>query len=155
MIKTMLQSHRLTAPVLAAALALLAGCDRSPSVRVDDAIVTLPAVAGRPGAGYFRLETNAPPERVTGVATDAAERVELHETMARGGMSSMAAIASPAFDADGRLAFAPGGRHAMLFGMKPGLKPGDRVTLRFTFEKAPPVSVEAEVRGPGQGHSGH
>ena len=141
----------------AALLALLAAaaCDRAPAVDVEGAVVTLPALPGQPGAAFFRLESNASPERLVAVTTPAAERVELHETVMHGTMSGMAPLAQPAFDADGRLAFAPGGRHAMLFGMTPGLKPGDRVTIRFAFERAAPMTVEAEVRGPGQGHARH
>ena len=146
-------SKRYSASLIA--LLLAGACDRAPAVRAEDAVVTLPALPGQPGAAFFRLESNASPERLVAVSTAAAERVELHETVMRGSMSGMAPLASPAFDADGRLAFAPGGRHAMLFGIKPGLKPGDRITIRFAFERAAPVTVEAEVRGPGQGHAAH
>jgi periplasmic copper chaperone A len=141
--------------VALAALVLATACDRAPAVSVEDAVITLPALPGRPGAAYFALETNAPPERLVRIETDAAERIELHETMTRNGTTGMAPLASPAFDGDGRLEFAPGGRHAMLFGIRPGLKAGDRTRLTFTFDKAPPVAIEAEVRGPGQGHAGH
>ena len=136
------------------ALLATAACDRAPAVQVEGAVVTLPALPGQPGAAFFRLESNTSAERLVAVSTVAAERVELHETVMRGTMSGMAPLAGPAFDADGRLDFTPGGRHAMLFGVKPGLKPGDRVTIRFAFERAAPVTVEAEIRGPGQGHAG-
>jgi periplasmic copper chaperone A len=137
------------------ALAFLAGCDRAPAVTVEDAIVTLPALPGGAGGGYFHLATNAPGERLAAVSSPAAERIELHETTAQGAMTGMKPIDRPAFDEDRTLVFAPGGRHAMLFGLKPGLKPGDRIAISFTFAHAQPVTVEAEVRGPGQGHAGH
>jgi copper(I)-binding protein len=56
---------------------------------------------------------------------------------------------------DDRLTFKPGGKHAMLFGLDPALKPGAKVSLTFTFEPAPPVKVEAIVHGPGGGGGGH
>jgi len=151
----MMKKMRSSPVVGLAALALLGGCERTPAVTAEDVVITLPAMSGRPGAAYFRLESNAAPERLTGITSPAAERIELHETRSEGGMTGMVPLDRPAFDADRSLAFTPGGRHAMLFGLKPGLRPGDRVAVTFTFEKAQPVTVEAEVRGPGQGHAGH
>ena len=43
----------------------------------------------------------------------------------------------------------------MLFGVDHALKVGDRISLTFTFEGAAAVTVEAEVRGPGQAHADH
>ena len=141
--------------LFAGALALPA-CNRSPGepqATVRDAVVTLPAVPGRPGAAYFTIETNNDPTRLTGVSSARAGRIELHET--RGG--SMAPIEPGAltFAPDAPLVFAPGGRHAMLFDLNPSLRPGDRIALTFRFEPVPPVTVEAEVRAPGDVHSGH
>ena len=42
----------------------------------------------------------------------------------------------------------------MLFDLDPGLRVGDRLTLTFRFDPAPPAIVEADVRGPGDaGHA--
>ena len=89
-----------------------------------------------------------------GIASPRAERIELHETRSEGGMSRMAALERVAVG-DGEVRFEPGGKHAMLFGVDPALKVGDRISLTFTFEGAPSVTVDAEVRGPGQAHAGH
>jgi copper(I)-binding protein len=43
----------------------------------------------------------------------------------------------------------------MLFGIDPALKVGDRVPLTLTFERAPAVTVDAEVLGPGGGGAEH
>ena len=143
---------RLAAAMMLAAT--LAGCgpgaDAPPQVTVEHAVVTLPAVAGRPGAAYFTLEANRPGIRFTGLSTPAARRIELHEA----GMRPASAFAlSP----DEPLAFAPGGRHAMMFELDPALRPGGRAMLTFSFEGAPAVTAEAEVRAPGDvpAHSGH
>ena len=53
------------------------------------------------------------------------------------------------FPSRGELVFEPGGRHAMLFGLSPKVKAGDRIPLTFSFNVAPPVTVDAEVRGAG------
>ena len=143
--------RRLARAAILLALAL-AGCERggetgAAEVTAEDAVVTLPAVAGRPGAAYFRLETNGEGVRLTGLSSAAAERIELHET----GMRPAAAIPLPPGEP---LPFAPGGRHAMLFGLDPSLRPGGSIALTFTFEGARPVTVQAQVRRPGDVHGG-
>jgi hypothetical protein len=153
MLKKMRKSH--SGPVVLAALVLLSGCDRSPAVEVEHAVVTLPALPQNPGAAYFRLKTNTSPEQLVRIETDAAARVEMHETVSTGTMSGMKPLPVAPFEANGTLEFAPGARHVMLFGMKPGLVPGAKAKIIFIFDKAPPVTAEAEIRGPGQGHSGH
>ena len=50
---------------------------------------------------------------------------------------------------------APGGKHAMVFGLDPAVRVGDRVPLTFRTEGFAPRTVEAEVRGPGQAHASH
>jgi hypothetical protein len=128
------------------ALVALASCGSgdsgAPEVTAEHVMVTLPAAAGRPGAAYFRLETNRA-ARLTGVTSPSARRIELHE-------AGMRPAASFALTPDEPLHFRPGERHAMLFDLDPGLRPGERITLTFTFEGGPPpVTAEAEVRAPG------
>ena len=134
-----------------AALALLAGCGgtevEAPRVDVAGAVVTLPAAAGRPGAAYFRLQSNVE-ARLTGIESARAGRIEMHEPGMRRVESIQLAPGEP-------LVFAPGARHAMLFGLDPLLRPGDRIPLTFGFDGAPPVSVEAQVRRAGDVHPDH
>ena len=141
----------------AAPLLILAACQgapQPPAVAVTDAVVTVPAVPDGPGAGYFTMRGIGGGGVLLTVSSPRAERIELHETRSEGGMTRMAAIERVAV-ADGEVRFEPGGKHAMLFGVDPALKVGDRVSLTFTFEGAPAVTVEADVRGPGQAHADH
>lgn len=144
---------------MAAALLLTSGCGRAPeapAVTVEDAVVTLPAVPGRPGAAYFTLRTNRDPTRLVAIASPQAGRIELHETIEEGGVSRMVPLRDKSFAPGRPLVLAPGGRHAMLFDMDPNLRVGSPITLTFRFEPAPPVTVKAEVRGPGDaGPGGH
>lgn len=150
---------RITLTSLALLLPLLGACSsepETPRVIVDRPVVNLPAVAGRPGAAYFTLRTNRAETRLTGIESPRVERIELHETITENGMARMVTLADASFSPDGPLEFVPGGRHAMLFGIDPAVRAGDRLTLTFRFDPAPPVTVEAEVRGAGEtGHESH
>jgi copper(I)-binding protein len=138
-------------PIVAALL--LAGCaPGNPRASVTNAVVTLPAVPGRPGAAYFTLLSNRP-ARLTAITSPQVGRIELHETMSMNGMSRMEPLHEVAIAAGTPLIFQPGGRHAMLYDVAPTLRRGQRVALTFTIEPFPPVTVEAEVRGPGEGFS--
>jgi copper(I)-binding protein len=127
-----------------------------PEVIVDDPVITLPAIPGRPGAAYFTLRTNVDPTRLVSVTSPRIGRIELHETVTVSGFSRMIPLRNAAFNSDRPMRFEAGGRHAMLFDLDPALRPGDRVSLTFSFDPAPPVTVEAEVRAAGDvAHGGH
>ena len=141
----------------AVATVLIGGCNRppqAPQVKVEHVAVTLPAVPGRPGAAYFTLRTNTNPTNLIGVTSPLVQRIELHDSSGAGGVSSMKPLEETVFPGRGVLAFKPGGKHAMLFGIDPSVKAGARIPLTFTFDPAPAVTVEAEVRGPGD-HGRH
>jgi hypothetical protein len=143
----------------AAAAALAGGCaDRPPdgAVWVKDVWVRLPAAKKQPGAAYFRLEAGSEGTRLTGLSSPIVRRVELHESSTAGGRTGMRRRTDVEFPSRGELVFEPGGKHAMLFGISPRVRPGDRIPITFSFNVAPPVTVEAEVRDPaGTPHDGH
>ena len=146
--------------LLAAACAALSvsscsGTEEEPKVSVRDAMVTLPAVPGRPGAAYFELRTNISPSTLISVTSPLVQRIELHQNKAKGGMGKITSPEDLSFSGSGRLEFEPGGKHAMLFVIAKSVRPGDRIPLTFTVDPAPAVTVEAEVRGPGDAHEEH
>ncbi|MEA3034537.1 MAG: periplasmic copper chaperone [Sphingomonadales bacterium] len=152
----MRKMHKIhSAAVFGALFLLLAGCgERRPDgIAVSKAWVRLPAVKGEAGAGYFTIEGGAEGTRLTGVSSPMASRVELHESMEQGGMSAMRPLKNVEFDYRRRIDFAPGGKHAMLFGINSAVKPGAVIPLTFAFDTAPPVTVDAEVRdAAGESH---
>ena len=139
-----------------AALALSAcnGTPDEPRVTVKDAVVTLPAVPGRPGAAYFELRANHTPTNLVSLTSPLVRKIELHESRTRNGKSSMKPLDNTAFPGNGIMEFKPGGKHAMLTGIDKSVKEGSKIPITFTFDPAPAVTVEAEVRGPGDGHEG-
>lgn len=136
------------------ALLALAACDTAPAttqVVVEDAQIRLSPVPGRPASGYFR--SRGPDSvRLVSVTSPTLERIELHGSMATGntatgGMMTMSPLTPAQLRlTDGELLFAPGANHAMIFGVPATLRPGARVPLTFTFDGAPPVTVQADVR---------
>jgi copper(I)-binding protein len=134
-----------------------AGAAEAPQIVVEDAVMTVPAVRGGPGAAYFTLKTNVDASRLVSVTSPSIRSIELHQTREEGGRTGMVPLdeAGATFGPDTPLVFAPGGKHAMLMDVAPGLVPGGKVRLTFNVDPARPVTVEADVRGPGQAHAAH
>lgn len=136
------------APLVAVAC-VLSACAQPKQLYVSDAWVRLPAVKGRPAAAYFTLHGGAADATLINVSTEVAIRTELHETRKVNGMTTMAPLASVAVPAASKLAFAPGGRHVMLFDLNPSVKPGGSITFTFTFADGLRIQQDAAVIAAG------
>ena len=136
-------------PGIVAVALLVAGCHQPAELRADGAWVRLPAVAGRPGAAYFTVHGGDKGDTLLAVSTPAALRAELHETMDAHGMKSMQPAHDIPVPARGTLAFAPGGRHVMLFDLGPAVKAGGNVPLALAFASGKKLEVQAKVVGAG------
>lgn len=132
----------------AVAILALAGCQQAPDLAVSNAWVRLNAVPGRPAAAYFTLSARQA-ATLTGVSTPAAARAELHEMRKAGPAMTMAALPRVPVPAGGTVAFAPGGKHVMLFDVTPEVKPGGSTTLTLTFADGKTVTAIAPVKGAG------
>lgn len=132
------------------ALAALSACAPKGELKADGAWVRLPAVAGQPGAAYFTVQGGAAQDTLLAVSTPAALKAELHESMKGDhGMMRMAPLKDVAVPAGGKLEFAPGGRHVMLFSIGPAVKPGQKVPLSLSFASGKTLHVDAKVVGAG------
>lgn len=129
--------------------ALVSGAAAAPATapQVSGAWVQLSPVPGRPAAAYFTLRGGSVDDRLTGVTSTAATRVELHTSGMVQGMMHMAGMTAVAVPALGRVAFAPGGNHVMLYGLKPSAR---SVPLRLTFASGTTATVDAEARTAGR-----
>lgn len=133
------------------ALAVLAGCARQEAPAASDAWVRLAAVPGRPAAGYLTLHGGDRPATLVAIAAAGVPRVELHQSrMGAGGMMTMDATPSVAVPPGGEVTFAPGGRHAMLFGVPASVQPGGTLELTLRFADGQAVRVPAKVVGAGE-----
>ena len=111
--------------------------------------VRLPAAPGRPGVGYFELNVEQSQRSLVSVTSPRIGRIEMHETMSSGSMTSMRPIPRIKVVEDERIVFGPGGRHLMLFDLDPALRPGDQVNLTFHFEQGAPRTLAARVESAG------
>ncbi|WP_254606513.1 copper chaperone PCu(A)C [Sphingomonas bacterium] len=157
------------AVLLAASLAT-AGCSKPKQLYVDRAWVRLPGVAHQPAAVYFTVHGGPVATTLIDVSSDVAIRSEMHETMTSAGtsagtgtgtgtagggrpgtaamtrMTPLQTVAIPAASLD---AFAPGGRHVMLFGLARSVKRGGTMALTFTFGDGERILQTASVLGAG------
>lgn len=118
------------------------------SARVTGALVRLAAVPGRPAAGYFTLTAGATPVELTRVVSPSA-RVELHGTSMAGDVMRMDRLPSVRVAAGGRVVFAPGGAHLMLFDVPARVRPGTTLPLTFTFADGTTARADAAVVAAG------
>lgn len=121
---------------------------------MDDAWVRLPAVPGRPGVAYFAVHGGPQTRTLVAVSADYALRAEMHESMtdgagAGGKMVTMRPIDTVPIPAGQEVRFDPGGRHVMLFGVDPAVKPGMTTLLTLTFRDGSRVFRKAQVIGAG------
>lgn len=145
--------------LLLLAAAMLAGrgyaATASAAPSVSGVSVRLPIVTGRPAAGHFTVTGGARADRLVGVSSPLAGRIEMHSMTMAGSVMRMRA--EPGFDvpARGTLAFTPGGNHLMLFDLKPGAKPGAPMPLSFAFASGAKVNARATVTAGAPAAGGH
>jgi copper(I)-binding protein len=150
-----------TAAALAGALAL-AGCSGSgsasgsgsskPELSVSGPYMPQPVSADM-AAGFLTITNKgAAKDELTSVSSDIAGQVTMHSTMG-GAMQEQTSFAIPAH---GQLVFKSGGNHLMFEKLKRQPKQGRTVTVKLTFAKSGPLTVEMPVKSatynPSTGH---
>lgn len=102
-------------------------------------------------AVYMTIENVGEHDRLIGVSSDVAERVEIHTTIMEDGVLKMQeleeGIAVPASD---KAMLETGGYHVMLMGLDEPLRVDDSFMLTLDFEKAGPLEVEVIVVHPDE-----
>jgi periplasmic copper chaperone A len=102
-------------------------------------------------AGYFTIiNAGGVPDRLVSALSPEAGRVELHNHMrgASGMMQMRQVQGGIVVPARGRLQFAPGGLHLMIFNPKAPLRDGGTFPITLVFERAGRVDVVAMVEAP-------
>jgi len=114
-----------------------------------------PAAAGMNGAGYLTLtNTGETADVLLRVESDAAARVEIHESAMTDGIMRMRKLDKGVAVAPGAtVELAPGGKHVMMFKLKAALADGDTVAATLVFKHAGRVDVVFNVMGRQDAHS--
>ncbi len=121
--------------------------DHPQALHIHDAFALTMA---KNGAVFFTFHNNTDKEVViTGVTSDAAEKVELHtHQQDAAGVMKMSKIEGGIAVPAGEIhEFARGADHVMLMGLKSDLAEGANVAITLTFDGADPVTFEAMVSG--------
>ena len=132
---------------LAAPLALSACGDPAPSY-IDQAWVRLSPNKESPSAGYFVAHGGDAGVQIRGVMTAYAVRVEMHESVMDKGVMTMKPIDSVDIPAKGEVAFAPGGKHLMLWGINDAAINQGKMELTFLMSDGKRLLVDAVIRKP-------
>ena len=132
------------AAALAASLAAAVPASAGGPLTVEDARARI-LLPSRPGAAWLTIRNAGGEDRLVGVESPAADRVEIHTHVHKGGVTAMRRVDAVDVPAGGEAALEPGGDHLMLFGLKAGLETGDSFPLTLIFEKAGAVTVEVRV----------
>ena len=122
------------------------GAGENGVITVSDARLVLPAVPGNPAAAYFTIANGTSTAAViNAAAVKGAANAEMHET-AGNAMNPLDSVTVPA---GGRVVFAPGGKHVMVFGLAPILVASGSTTLTLTLANGAKLSAPAKVQAAG------
>jgi copper(I)-binding protein len=142
---------------------LLVACGDPAPTYVDQVYIRLSPNKDTPSAGYFIVHGGDTATQLRGVLTDYALRVEMHESVSQGGMMTMKPLSSVDIPAKSTVAFAPGGKHLMLWGVNDTAIGRGKMELTFLLANGDRLPVDAVIQKPGAGaappktgeHEGH
>lgn len=130
--------------ILASAVPASAG---EGGVHVMDAWVRAAPPTMKMTAGYLSVMNMSDHElALVGVKSPDFDHVEMHVTRIENGVASMQEVKQVTVPAGGTLAFAPGGMHLMMFGLKPAAAAKGVASLDLEFADGSTVHVDAPIR---------
>lgn len=136
--------------LLSLPFALSACADPAP-LYVDQAWISASSdVTKQPSAGYLVIHGGETDSQLRAVQADTAQRIEMHDSVMAGGMMTMKSLDSVDVPAKSSVAFAPGGRHLMIFGLNPGAVKMGKTQLTLTFSNGDRIIVDAVIRKQGE-----
>jgi periplasmic copper chaperone A len=139
------------AALIAATPAAFAQAGDDAKIAVEQPWARATPAGAMTGAAYMTLanKTNTA-DRLTGVSSDVAAKVQIHQMKVVNGVMQMRDLDSGlAIPANGSVALKPGSYHVMLMGLKKPLVAGQSFPLTLTFAKAGTISVTVPVQAMG------
>jgi periplasmic copper chaperone A len=137
--------------MIAAAFPAFAQGTGSSTMAVEQPWARATPVGAKTGAVYMTLDNKSGTvDRLTGVSSDVADKLQIHEMKVENGVMKMREIAGGlSIPASGSVVLKPGSYHVMLIGLKKPLTVGEKFPLTLTFEKAGNISVTVPVQAMG------
>ncbi len=126
----------------------LAACGDPAPTYIDQAWVRLSPNKDTPSAGYFVVHGGDAATQLRDVLTDYALKVEMHESMDHDGMMMMQKVDSVDIPAKTKVAFAPGGKHLMIWGVNDTAISRGKMTLTFLLANGDRLLVDAAIQKP-------
>ena len=128
---------------------LLTACGDPAPTYIDQAWVRLSPNKDRPSSGYFVAHGGDAGTQLRGVLTDYALKVEMHESFSEGGVMKMKPVDSVDIPAKGTVAFAPGGKHLMIWGINDTAISRGKMTFTFLLANGDRLLVDVAIQKPG------
>lgn len=130
-------------------LPLLAACGGGNAGIVVKDAWSRPAIADGNGGVFFTLDNQTDAgDKLVLATSDVADVVELHKTTMEDGVMKMTPQEFVDLPINSTVAFAPGGLHVMLIGLKNELSVGDTFQVTLEFENHEPIQIDVTVREP-------
>jgi periplasmic copper chaperone A len=131
---------------LLAEIFLLNACDAATGIEVSNAWMR-PAMKDGNGAVYFVLQNHsAAADELTGVSSEIAQAVEMHQSTMEGDVMQMQQVMSVPIEGKEGIEFAPGGYHVMLIGLKQDVKLGDQIQVTLNFADHEDITISVPVQ---------
>lgn len=150
---------------LGVGLLALAACHRALPVvhakdlTIRDAVITPASGAGQISALFLTIDNHGPEDRLIGLSSPLADKIELHITSTVNGLSQMRQTDGIIIPGNGAARLESGGAHAMLFGVKGDAKsdqaPGKTVPVTLNFARNGEVPILATFTHGSHHHDGH
>jgi len=139
--------------LIAAALCVSASAE---TVVAENAWVPLAPATAKVHAGYMTLVNRGASEvAIVGATSPDYERIELHRSAVKDGMSIMETVGEVAIPANGRVAFEPTAMHFMLIGPKRAYAADENVRIVLRLRGGEDVGVSAVVKRRGAARADH
>lgn len=127
---------------------LITACGGQPAgPTVANAVYRAPLVDGAPGVAYFSI-MSAANDRIVGISSPEAQSVEIHESSAHDGVSTMHKRDTIELPAGKTVTFGPGGLHVMVIAPAP-LPANATFPIQITLEsgRVETISFAGETTG--------
>jgi periplasmic copper chaperone A len=130
-------------------------------LRVASGHIVMPVSPDRPAAGYFIVEGGSAPVDLVAVTADLAQRVEMHQTVKKDGMTGMEELVRAPVPVQGKLEFKPGSNHLMIWNINGAAVRAGRLPMVFIFSNNDRIQFDLTIKTPdaaakaGEDHKEH